>query len=611
MSRYLGYDRELVGALRTAMRRCSDQLQRLRCDDIEATDALTVARSGQQLFDEVWIPVLDGLLACTALDDRRPVQLDLGDLRNAVLIDRQVRGWQITTDPVASSGPSVVLADEAAAIGRRLAADDEPWTDTELLWLIDRLAAIATDPMAASVLRAQLDDAGWATVFDRLGLDRLQQVHLLSSDPDARGVATRREQLDTLIATLAGLYAVGPHTGHAPWYPTVVGQLDPYSAALVATALDLDPRVAAAVVDDVLTRWLDGHDDERLWADQFSAGDNAADLLFRWLATDTEAARRFVERASPLPDLLFRTAHDDTTVVGVLLAGTSPTTVAAADAGAVIRPLLEWAGQRESSLGPTSDGGVDNVRAVLAPVVAPWLFQLGPRADEWGWTVVDGDDALRWVIADEQAAAELIASLDSWHRQLAVTPLMADDGRIDDVALHDLASLFAQVQVAMRDEELADAAADRFWADAMFMAGQVLVSALVPGGPAVSVGADLALSGFSPISQQWLQQHGLPHDPDEDVVEIEARFGSRTTDTAVVAVVGVVGQLIERGELPPEALDTLHLDDLGDGCEPAVVDERLHEFVRGLEGSLDAATSNGLTSVLYAFSNPLGIAQQC
>lgn len=615
MTGYLGYDRELLGALRSAMRRSRDELRGLRSDDPDAIDALRVVASGRSLLDEVWLPVLDGLMSCTALDQRRPVRLELGDLRAAVLLDRQGRGWQITTDPLETgAGVVVPLVDEARAIGVRLADDTEMWDVAELSWLIDRLRAIAAEPMASSALRAQLDGAAWAVVFDRIGLDRLRQSHLLAGDPDHDIAATRRDQLDQLIAVLADVYSSGPHTGHAPWYPTVAGDLDPYSAALLLTALDLDPRVAAGAAVDVLTSWLDGHDQHRWWADQFSAGDNAADLLFRWLATDGEAAQSFVERASARPDLLFRTAHLDASVVAVLVAGTSPDRVGPSDAGAVIRPLLAWAHQQDSSLGPVTDGGVDDVRAVLAPVVAGWLFQMGPRADDWGWNPDEADAALRWVIADEVAAAELVSSLDAWHRQLAATPLLVADGRLDDVALHDLASVFAQLQVAMRDEELADAAAARFWADATFMVGQLLVSALVPGGPAVSVAADLALSGVSPISQQWLQRHGLPHDPDEAAAEIGARFGSRTSDTAVVAVVGVVGQLIERGVLPADALDALRLDDIdtgGDSCEPAIVDERLHEFVRGLEPSLDPATSNGLLTVLYAFSNPLGIAQQC
>ena len=200
--------------------------------------------------------------------------------------------------------------------------------------------------------------------------------------------------------------------------------------------------------------------------------------------------------------------------------------------------------------------------------------------------------------------------MGAWQQTLADTPFVDDEGRLNDAVLHDLAELFAKLQVAFRDEELADAVAAAFWLDASFFVVQILVSAFVPG-PATSISVDLTLATLGPVARTFVDELSAQSDPTGGPDGATARFGTRAADTAVIAVVGVVGQLVQSGRLPADALDDLRLSDLDVECAAGVVDERLREFVHGLSDSTDAATYNALVAVVNLFSNPLSIEQQC
>ena len=608
---FLGYDPDMVVALRRAVRRCSDQLALLRSTDPEAIDAMRTLASSRTTLDVEWQPVLDGLLGCTALQRGPRTALDPDDLRLAALLDRQQAGWLIVTDPLAEVGSYDRATEaEARAIGRRLQDDGivKDLSADELMWLADRLRAIERNPAATDAFRSEFaDDSEWAAVLDEVGIERLNQTGRAVWDPESREVLDRIDQLDALLAPLAHIYADGPHSSGASWYPTVIDQLDPYSAALMLSQLQLDPGVAAAAADAVLQRWLDGNDSQRMFADQFSGGDNAADLLYRWLADDGEAARQFVIRATAHPQVLFRTTHQDASIVAVLTAGTGPAVMSVGQAGTTIRSLLDWARRNESSFNPTADGDVRNIRATLAPVVAPWLMQISARTEDWSWSDDEADDALHWIIENEHAAATMLEGMGAWLQTLAITPLIARNGRLDVQTLDDLATLFAKLQVAFHDEEVSDAVAAGYWADASFFMAQVLVSAVV-GGPLASVAMDLTLATVSPPFQRFLQRHGMIADPDELIEAADVRLANRSADTAVMAVVGVVCQLIDSGKLPPDALDALTLDDDDDDDRDArstSVGEQLHAFVRSIDDGSDPLTFTALDAVIYAFTNPM------
>ena len=347
---------------------------------------------------------------------------------------------------------------------------------------------------------------------------------------------------------------------------------------------------------------------QRRWIDQRSTAGNAADLLFEWLATDPAAARLFVRRVADHPELLFLTAHDDRSVADVLSAGTDPSVMSIVESGQTIRPLIDWATTHDTSLAPDLDGGVENIRSVMATAVGPWLMQFSSRADDWSWTASEADGALRWTIGDQTAAAELAVSMEGWQRVLANTRLIDAEGRVDDSALRDLAGMFAALQVALHDEEIADTVAAGFWSDNVVPFGAILVSAMVPGGPVINALADLTLAATSPTAQRWLQQNGVLRERDDATAVADARFSTRSASTQVIAVVGAVGRLIDEGKLPPDTLEDLQLDDpppAQSECESEEVDARLHQFISGLAASTDPTTYDALLAVTGAFGNSL------
>jgi hypothetical protein len=120
---------------------------------------------------------------------------------------------------------------------------------------------------------------------------------------------------------------------------------------------------------------------------------------------------------------------------------------------------------------------------------------------------------------------------------------------------------------------------------------------------------------LAPVAIDALDRWGIAPSPEGARRRAQQTFGDRAIDTAVMAVTGIVGAAVERGDLPRDTLDRLELEGLagptGAGCAPREVSDRLHAFVADLAPLTDPATHNALLAVLYAFANPLSDAQLC
>ena len=609
---YMGYDRDHLEALRRAMRRAADELGDRRCADPLALDAMRVASAVRTGLQTEWLPLLDGILGCVALEQRSPVWLSSSDLRNIVLLQAQAAGWQILTDPLNGSLSAPITEAEARAIATALAdedLDDLLDSDAEVVWLTAAMTTIGGNPTLAAAFTDAFGgafggDAAWAALLDHLGLERAGWADRLSRDPNDERASTRMRVLDQAMAALAAIYAAGPHEGHRGWYPTVTQHIEPYTAALLVGHLDLGREMLAAVAHDLLRRWYDAPFGV-LWVDQHYAGDNAADLLFALLVAEPGAPTAFLRRAAERPELVLLTAQYDHNVKALLLAGTSPEHIDPADAGRVIVPIIDALRAPGWQYAAGHDGFTRTAPAIIGSVIAPWLLQFGPRASQWQWTADDADDALRWVIDDPATALALVDAMQRWRNHIASTELIADDGRIDEDALHDLAEMVVQLEVAFRDEEVDDAADARFWSDLGFAVAELVIPALF-ANPAAGLAADLTVAALSPAVQGALQRFGvIAPGEDEARQEAQRRFGSRLTDTAVIAVIATVGHLIDSGLLPPDALDGLDPVAGGpDGCGPAETGRRLRDFVTGLEPQLDPLTYESLLLVTDVFAGP-------
>ena len=553
----LGYDLFLLDALRRHVRRAADSLASIRSDDPLAADAVRAARDVQRLLELDWLPVI-----------------------GTVLVD----------DPLGGPDRTTSAATDATAIA------SAPWGPSSA---------------GGSAAGRRLDDAAWAAAFDELAGRRLDLGQLLVDDPEDAETRRALAALDAEIAAAAARYAAAaPSDGHVRWFPTALLDSSPMAAALVLRHLRLDDRTLAAIGALVMRRWRDGSDHGIRWPDAFAGGDNTADLLFRLLADRPAAAAAFLERARP--DEILLAAQFDDSVARLLLTGTSPEQVDEATAGRILRPLLEWLQMYGA---PTAtDGATRSAPAIAAAAVTPWLADLGPRAAQWGWSYDDGDRTLRWLLDDRAARTAMTDGLVARQDDLHEVPLLELDGRVDDELVRDLAGTFAQVQLALRDAEIAAADADALLARLAVDTAGVLVSAAAPSGP-LGLTADVGVALLTPVALDALDRWGVAPSPDGARRRAKQTFGDRAVDTAVMAVTGIVGAAVARGDLPPGTLDRLELEGLAGptaaSCTPREVSDRLHAFVADLEPLTDPATHNALLTVLYAFANPLSDAQLC
>ncbi|MBI5090262.1 MAG: hypothetical protein HZB15_15760 [Actinobacteria bacterium] len=608
---YLGYDPDLLVSLHHALQDASDELGMLRCADPGAAEAMRVVRSCRSAIDETWSPVVGRLLCCDSLEDAIPVRLDPGDLRSVVLLGGQRSGWWVQRDPspLVSPGHLGLLA-EARAIGAGLQDETltHELTGDELTWLTERLRAIALDPVAVAAFRAELGGTtGWVAVLERLGLDRLHQQSHLACEPDDDAATARVDQIDRALGALVSVYVSGPHTSRASVYPAVIAELDPYTAALFVTHLDLDSTAAARAAYDVISNWNDAR--RAVPHDRYVAGDDAPDLLFRWLADDPTAAFEFLRFTRDRPELVFRTARPDR-VETLLVAGTAPPAISEHQAGIVVPPLVRWALESADRPDPQIGGGIDNLRVLIADVLAPWLLPLTSRSGQWTWNDGEADDAMRWIISDGDAANALVGHLDAVRDQLAEVPLVDADGRVNGAVLDEVSEMFSALQIALRDEEISDARRASFWLDATMIVAEVCTG-LVTGSTVVGLTVNAVTAGVSPFVRSLLAEHVLP-DGSSGVAAAHARYGERSADLQVAAVVAVVGQLIEMGRLPADALDSLDLSDIDDGeCVPRAVDDRIGAFIEQIGHDLDPAAYSALYAVRKSFGNASSIDQQC
>jgi len=544
-----GYDLRRLDALRRELRSAGDTLAALRSDDPLATSAMGAIEAARRALEHRWLP-------------------DLAEVIGSDPLGRPAR-WGAPHATSWSSGGG--------------------WD-----WFRDRGAD-----------EASVDHERWAVTFDELAERRMHVQEQLVWDPENAALHLQLAVVDVLIAERSQEYAaLGAEHGSS--WPYALHDATPMAAALVLQHLDLSDGSLARMCDRLLRRWHEGGEHGERFDDWYLGGDNTADIVFRILVERPAAATAFLQRVSPAE--LFLSAQHDDVVADLLVVGTSPDHVDEATAGQVLQPLLVWL--QDHPLPGARDGLTRSAPAVIATAVTPWLADLGPRAEMWGWRYEEGDRALRWLLDDPGALAAITASVGVWQVRLHDTPLLGADGRIDDRVLRDLAGTLAQVQIALRDQEVATAAADALVAQLTVNTAGLAIGAAIPGG-GVAVAADVGVGVLTPLAMRALDRWGIAPSVEHASEIAQGTFGDRAIDTAVIAVTGIVGLAIDRGDLPADALDLLDLDALTGACAPREVSDRLHGFVAELEPLTDAATHHALLTVVYAFANPLSDAQLC
>lgn len=609
---YLGYSAEHVGWLRDAMRRALDELRVQRTSDDAAATAMVSVRQATSML-EGWLPILDELFGCTILTEYRPVVLSPDDLRDVAALEMKSAGWTIVVDPVDPSG-RVVSPAQAVALARALGGDDLGAlldTDDELRWLAERLEAVSRHRDAAVAFRAAM--SGWAMLGGELARRHLETGTPLREGPPDAVLSNRVRLLDEVASGLALVLRSSPTTGRQAPIPHELDLMEPYAATLVVRHLGLSTALLVDVAESIMLRWRDGPDDGRgVWIEHLHGGDNTADLLFPLLIADPPAATMFLQRTVHRLDMLLFCTQDEEVFADLLRTGTDPAHVKSVVAGEIIVPLVRWLRENEADLGSGFEGGAPHSHALMGGIVAPWIAYLGPRSADWTWRTGEATDALRWVASDDQAVSALIDSFPAWQAHLATQPMITAGGIVDTTFLREYTQMIELLETAIEDAHVDDAAADRFWFDIAMSVGKLAVTAFVPAGRVGSLALEASMSTISPIAVNRLERFGIAP-PTADQARTTARTdrGRRSLDRAVIATVAVVGQLIDEGHLPPDALDDLRLDDLGEGCTAAEVDTRLHEFITGLGPTLDPADYNALIAVRSEFLNQANVDALC
>lgn len=611
---YMGYDPERVGWLRDALRRNADTLDTVRCNDPLAISAIARVHACRTSILDVWLPVVSALLRCEALTSPPTLHLDPTDLRDSFWLSIQATGWNVITDPDGTTHTRLTRA-QALTLGETLAKGDlSAWVDTpeELDWLREQLQTILDSQVLVAAFATGVGD--WAWLFD------------VVTDEWRLAAPGRQVQIENIIPLLAGAYVAatplgpaGPALPAGPaavWTPSIIDVIEPSAAALLIRSLPATAAQLAQWCDQILLRWTTQPVDRTSWADVGVPGPTTADLLFPLLIARSPAAAAFLSAAADHPQIVFATTNDGALVNQLLLTGTDPSVVSPEQAGAIIVPMIRYLRDAEPWMHSGILGGGFDAHDLVGPLIAPWLPFMGARAEDWDWTYADGDNALRWVLKDGTSMDALVIALDERQNQLASTPMMGLDGRINDAALFDLATMFAQFNLAFRDEEINDATANRIWINLTLQTINT-VSSLVSARatvPWVSVASTVI--PYVANGSEWMATNigWLPPDEEQAVAVAMPRFGDRMAATAVVAVAAGVAQLVAEGRLDPSATEELHLGDLGDlgeGCAPRVVEERLHDYLQTLKYRTDPAGFNALEAVLTTFMNPAATSQAC
>lgn len=490
--------------LEVSLRRSLDELSALSVSDPAAADALRATRNAATQIEQVWLPLVRRILATDPLSHDARRRAGVGSLdQSLVTVMVGAYGWEAQHD-LLSDDTSTVTVEEARALGARLNDLTLDLDDPEQLeWLAQQLAIIGRDPALSAAFLANFHD--WAELCDHLAA---RHALLLSDTPHSS--PTSVAAIDAVFSGLGSIARYGLPTTGCPLPSTVLPQIDemrPYSAALVVQYVGLQGELLAQVSVHLLQRWLtmpwQANADEAPTDVHFS-GPNTADVLFALMLADPVAAAHFVTRAVEDPDVLFRTADDALLPQQLLLAVTDPANASAAEAGAVIVPLLSYFADGGPLLQPGHEGYSDTWPLFLVDLISPWMLQLSTRNDEFGVS----DERIKVLLAsvlDDSAALDRLVANVAVVQAGVIAELSTDGGMESWTQFCAFVGLLTQLvmEEKVRDEESAQAAFDFVVnlvsaATVFIPGGRIATTLLIEAGNVVADEFDISLNPFDP-----------------------------------------------------------------------------------------------------------------
>ena len=484
----MGYEPTLLRCLFDAMRCADAGLDAIRSTDPDAASAIASVRSVQQLLNGRWIPVLDSLLRCRAMDGYTRTTEGFDDLIDSWLASKP--GWSIWADPLATTVDQLSI-EQARALGLALSRRDasEPLTNPEVAWLAETLAEVSATPALSLALLTGLSRSGWAEVCDRLGDQRIalvgeRTITARLSEAD-RG---HLDAIDSLFASLAAILANQLVLRPERSAITLTEQMHPYSAALLVSHLRLSAADLAAVSRDLIARYRQGG-----WADVQNAGPGTADILMQAMLATPGAPARFVLLTRDEPALMLDAAHSSQLAERLILVATDPANISVQEAGSVVPGLIHFIDQSYTagSFYGQYDSGIG---AFMVDLIAPWLLQFTVlHQRDWNLDRPQGAQLLAVVIDRDGGLDRLMA-----HRDRVAAGMTRQVAARTDAARHvidDLAALLGLLDTVARAVQISDAEDVRAAWDIVWLLTGAATS-LLPGNALIGVavgGASTAL----------------------------------------------------------------------------------------------------------------------
>ena len=533
----LAYHVGRLTQLEVSLRRSLDQLLAISVSDPAAAEPMRCVHAAASQIDLTWLPLVRRILAEDPLnhDDRRSA--GIGALDHAlvkVMVDGY--GWSAQRDMLTDDA-TTVTAEEARALGARLNDLTIDVDDPEQLeWLAQQLAIIGSDPALSAAFLANFHD--WAELCDHLAA---RHALLLSDTPHSS--PTSVDAIDAVFSGLGSIARYGLPTTGCPLPSTVLPQIDemrPYSAALVVQYMGLHGELLAQVSDHLLQRWLampwQANSGEQPTDVHFS-GPNTADLLFSLMLTDSVAAAHFAALASDHPDVLFRTADNSSLTQQLLLTATDPANASAAEAGAIIVPLLSYFADGGPLLQPGHEGYSDTWPLFLVDLISPWVLQLSTRNDEFGVSDQHVESLLAMVLDDPAALDRLVANVAIVQAGV-IAELSSADGLVAWTQFCAFVGLLTELVAQEKASDEASAAATfEFVLD--------LVSVATTFIPGVGWGGGLLIHGAFIAADQL-----NPFDPAQVADDAEYATISMLTSAAAAVAWALYQQWMANGWLP-------------------------------------------------------------
>ncbi len=569
----LAFDADRLVLLAAALTDAAELLAATRCWDPEGAAALAVAADARTALDG-WAAKVLQIAGCGALSEYRPIAVDPAELYVALgYVLAHGYGWTTTLDPLGYEW-QIPLAEHAAALGVVLTNHGAPLGSTsEEHLLLTQLQAVIADPAALAALRANLSPAGAAALADRLAMHRADLVAAgggppgsgLDTDP---ALATRVTMVDGIAGALATVL-VDP-TAPLAGAQGALGAMRPYAAALVISQLDAPDETVVALAESTMRRYYELRNDPQQWPrstelpDAWSLG--IGDLLFpRVAAVEPALANRFVVTIGTMSqELLTHTVREPANAAAVLATASDPVVGVAAARNVIVPLITHLLDPGPYPNVPSSvmniANAVSGLRAHLGTLIAPWMVQFLDEHPAFGWSDVERDHVMRFVLDDDQAFADVLALSGRWADSLPLPDLHGDPAQLQP-QLDRAARVMGELLGLLEERRIDDAFAAQAQWDLVVslvprLVGKGVQYAGISGVPAKVV-IRVANEGIE-AGSDLIQEHGWLGSPPPLA---EVLHGIRVdADVAMamgsyLSIVTMRALLVERGDLPADAPD--------------------------------------------------------